>query len=235
MPPARKRASPTRPAVAGVALTHPDRVLWEEPGLTKADLAAYHGAVAERLLPHVAGRPLTLTRCPGGLGARCFVARRPWAGLHASVLRARIGGDEGVAVGDLAGVIGLVQAGVLEIHPWGATLADPERPDRLVVDLDPAEGMGFPAVVAAALEVRARLDAAGLAAFAKTTGGKGLHVVAPLVPEAPWDAVHAFARALAEGLAADAPDRFTRDRRTMRPMPRRSARRRSGRRCGLWP
>ncbi|KAA2234375.1 non-homologous end-joining DNA ligase [Salinarimonas soli] len=195
--------------VAGIALTHPDRVLWEGQGITKRDLARYHEAVAGHLLPHAANRPLTLVRCPGGSGTSCFFAKHPWAGLDPAVEAVRVGDDEAVAVRDPAGLVALVQAGVLEIHPWGATLADPERPDRLVIDLDPAEDVGFDAVRAAALEVRGRLEAAGLVGFLKTTGGKGLHVVAPLVPRAGWEEARAFAAALAGSMEHDAPSRFT--------------------------
>jgi len=210
MPAAAKRAPTPAATVAGVALTHPDRVLWEEQGLTKADLAAYLVRAADRLLPHVADRPLTLVRCPGGRQKSCFFARHPWPGMNPALGRARVGADETVVVRDAGGLAALAQSGVLEIHPWGATISDPERPDRLVVDLDPAEDLGFAAVMAAAREVRDRLAAAGLAPFLKTTGGKGLHVVAPLVPSAPWDRVHAFAGTLAEAMERDAPDRFLR-------------------------
>lgn len=207
---APRRAAPAARTIAGIALTHPDRVLWEEQGLTKADLAAYLEAAAARLLPHVADRPLTLVRCPGGRAKACFFARHPWAGMNPAIGRARAGEDEAVVVRDVAGLVALAQSGVLEIHPWGATLSDPERPDRLVIDLDPAEDLGFDAVAEAAREVRARLEAAGLAGFLKTTGGKGLHVVAPLVPGAPWDEAHAFAGALAQAMERDAPGRYLR-------------------------
>lgn len=113
-----------------------------------------------------------------------------------------------IAIDDLDGLIGLVQAATLEIHPWGSTLEDWERPDRIVMDLDPGEGVAWPRVIEAAREVKARLEAAGLAAFVKTSGGKGLHVVAPLKPHADWPAVKAFAKGQAEAMAADAPKLF---------------------------
>ena len=113
-----------------------------------------------------------------------------------------------VAINDLDGLMALVQSAVLEIHPWGTTVADWERPDTITMDLDPAEDVPWDAVIAGAAEVRQRLSDAGLAAFVKTSGGKGLHVVAPLKPKADWPAVKAFTKALAEAMAADAPDAY---------------------------
>ena len=120
-----------------------------------------------------------------------------------------MGEDEGLAIADLSGLLSLVQAGVLEIHPWGATLADPEKPDRITFDLDPDESVPFGTVVASAIEVREKLASLGLESFVKTTGGKGLHVVVPLAPAAGWDEVKSFAEAFATGLARDFPDRYT--------------------------
>ncbi|KAA2235555.1 DNA ligase D [Salinarimonas soli] len=196
--------------LAGVALTHPDRVLWPDQGLTKQGLAGFYAEIADWILPHVVDRPLALVRCPSGTEKACFFAKHPWAGMHEAVSRVRIGDEEGVAIHDLAGLLALVQAGVLEIHPWGASLADVDRPDRIVMDLDPDESVGFAEVIAAAREVRDRLGAFGLESFVKTTGGKGLHVVAPLTPAAGWDEVKAFTAALAEAMERDSPGRFTR-------------------------
>lgn len=197
------------PDPVGVPLTHPDRVLWPDQGLTKQGLAAYYAEIADWILPHVAGRPLALVRCPGGLDKDCFFAKHPWSGRHEGIERVRLGAEEGVAVRDLRGLIGLVQAGVLEIHPWGARLDHVERPDRIVMDLDSGEGVGFDAVIEAALEVRERLAATGLESFVKTTGGKGLHVVAPLTPSATWDEVKAFSASLARSMERDSPRQFT--------------------------
>jgi bifunctional non-homologous end joining protein LigD len=192
----------------GVRLTHPDRVLWPDVGLTKAGLAEYSAAIADDVLPHVADRPLSLVRCPDGVGS-CFYQKHAWAGIddrHIHVVGS--GSGEAVAIRDREGLFALVQASVLEIHPWGATAADPERPDRLVFDLDPGEGVAWAELVAGALDVRERLQASGFGAFVKTTGGKGLHVVVPIEPRAAWDEAKAFAKRVATGMSKDAPDRY---------------------------
>lgn len=199
--------------VAGVRLTHPDRVLYPRQGITKRGLAAYYEAVAARMLPQVAGRPLALVRCPQGRQRTCFYQQHAAPGMPASLARVTVpeagGTAEHVMVVDLAGLVGLVQIGVLELHPWGARADDLARPDRLILDLDPGPEVGFADVVTAALEVRDRLAAKGLASFVKTTGGKGLHVTAPLAPGPGWPEVKAFAKGLADSMAAEAPDRFT--------------------------
>jgi DNA ligase D len=197
-------------AVAGVRLTHPDKVLYPEQGITKQDLADYYLAVADRMLPHVAGRPLTLVRCPAGSEKKCFYQRHAGAGVPDELGEVTIAGfaEPYLYIKDAPGLIALVQMGVLEIHPWGARIDRPDRPDRIVFDLDPGEGLDFAAVTAAALEVRGRLEQHGLAAFAKTTGGKGMHVVVPIARRHTWPAAKAFAKATAERMAADAPERF---------------------------
>jgi bifunctional non-homologous end joining protein LigD len=152
---------------------------------------------------------LSLLRCPSGTSAKCFFAKHPWAGLTADVQRVAVGTEQPMlAVDDLAGLLNLVQAGVVEIHPWGSRADDLERPDRLIFDLDPGEDVPWGAVIAAAREVRSRLEALGLKSFVKTTGGKGLHVVVPIAPGAGWDAAKAFTRSVAEAMARDAPDRY---------------------------
>jgi bifunctional non-homologous end joining protein LigD len=197
-------------SVAGVALTHPDKVLYPGQGITKQDLADYYAAIADRMLPHVAGRPLTLVRCPAGSEKKCFYQRHAGSGVPDELSEIKIAGfDEPyLFIKDTAGLIALVQMGVLEIHPWGARIDRPDRPDRIVFDLDPGEGLAFADIAAAAQEVRARLEHLGLAAFAKTTGGKGMHVVVPIARRHTWPAVKAFAKATAEAIAADAPTRY---------------------------
>ncbi|MGF9756498.1 non-homologous end-joining DNA ligase [Microvirga sp. 0TCS3.31] len=199
--------------VAGVRLTHPERVLWEDQGVTKQELAEFYLDIGDWLLPHLVDRPLTLIRCPGGAEKKCFVQRHSWAGMSDHIHRTTIpdnsGTQEALTVADIQGVIALVQSGVLEMHVWGATLADLERPDRLILDLDPGEGVEWPRVIEGAVAVRERLKALGLESFVKTTGGKGLHVVVPLKPKATWNEALAFSRGIAEAMAADEPDRYT--------------------------
>jgi bifunctional non-homologous end joining protein LigD len=205
----RSRAKPE--GAMPVKLTNPGRLLWPEQGITKQGLAEFYAEIAPWILPHIAGRPLSLVRCPEGVGKDCFFQKHRWAGIGAGVRQVPVPGDEQpmLAIDDLAGLLALVQAGVLEIHPWGATADAPDRPDRATIDLDPGEGVPWERVIEAALEVRARLAADGLASFVKTTGGKGLHVVFPLRPETGWDALKAYTRDLAERMAGDHPDRYT--------------------------
>jgi bifunctional non-homologous end joining protein LigD len=216
---AAKRASPAKAVkagdveVAGIPLTHPERVLWEDQGLTKQELAEFYTGIAEWLLPHLVNRPLTLIRCPSGAQKKCFVQRHSWAGMnpaiHSTMVPDTSGKLEVLTVGDIQGVVALVQSGVLEMHVWGATLADLEKPDRLIFDLDPGEGVEWCHVIEGAFAIRERLKALGLVSFVKTTGGKGLHVVVPLKPKAPWKEALAFTRSMAEAMAKDEPDRYT--------------------------
>ena len=205
------RSSGTAGNVAGVKLTHPDRVLWDH-GITKQGLAEFYESIADWVLPHLVGRPLSLVRCPSGAGHGCFFQKHSWAGLSDHIRREMVrdeGGEEEVLyINDLPGLVSLVQAGVLEIHPWGSTIADIERPDRITMDLDPAEDVSWPDVIAAATDVRERLRAVRLESFVKTTGGKGVHVVIPLTPQAGWDEVKGFAHALALAMEADSPSRY---------------------------
>lgn len=207
-----KRTEPTTD-VAGVRLSHPDRVLYPDQGLTKIDLARYYQAVADRLLPHLRDRPLSLVRCPSGSDERCFYQKHLGEGFPTAVGRVEIAEKEGGTApygiaNSLAAVIALVQMGVLEIHTWGARRDRLERPDRLVFDLDPDAGLPWERVVEAARELRDLLDGLSLESFLKTTGGKGLHVMVPLLRRHGWDEVKNFSRAVAEDLVRRRPDRY---------------------------
>jgi bifunctional non-homologous end joining protein LigD len=198
--------------IAGVRLTSPDKVLYPEQGITKRELAEYYVAVSELMLPHAAGRPMTMVRCPTGREKKCFYQRHAGSGVPVQLKQVDIAGFEEsgayLYIEDARGLVALVQMGVLEIHPWNARTDRPDRPDRIIFDLDPGEGLTFPDVVAAAHEVRGLLDGIGLTSFAKTTGGKGLHVVLPIERRYQWPEVKSFAKAVGDRLAAAAPDRF---------------------------
>jgi bifunctional non-homologous end joining protein LigD len=215
---AKARAStPTKPqdsankvVVAGVALSHPDRVYWEDVGVTKQMLADYYQEVWEWMRPHATGRVLALLRCPDGQTAACFYQKHASAGVDAKRLHLvpEPDGDKSISIDDLAGLISLAQAGVLEFHARGSRIDNLEAAERLVFDLDPGPGVGWKDVVAAAREVRERLAALDLDSFVKTTGGKGLHVVLP-IRAVPWDDAKEFCREFATRMAADSPERFT--------------------------
>ncbi|MCC7345787.1 MAG: DNA ligase D [Variibacter sp.] len=209
---ARTARAPTSRAPKGAAgavrLTHPDRVYWADVGLTKQGLVDYYTQIWDWIAPHVSGRVLSLVRCPDGAEGTCFFQKHASAGLLEEHLRmVPEEGETVIAIDDLDGLIALVQAGVLEIHVRGSSIDRLEAANRIVFDLDPAPEVDWPQVKQAAREVRARLEALGLRSFLKTTGGKGLHVVAP-IENAPWDEVKAFAKSVAFGLAAESPQRF---------------------------
>jgi bifunctional non-homologous end joining protein LigD len=195
-----------------IRLTHPDRVLYPDQGLTKADLALYYAHVARFMLPHLVGRPLTLVRCPEGAGKQCFFQKHPKADTPEAIARVPIAEKKGkqdyMVVHDAEGLIGLVQVGALEIHTWASRVPDVEKPDQLVFDLDPDEGLPWTEVVTAATTLRARLDELGLTAFVKTTGGKGLHLVVPVEPDTPWDGVKAFTKSVVDAMVRDEPRKY---------------------------
>jgi bifunctional non-homologous end joining protein LigD len=192
--------------VGGIALTHPDRSLW--PGITKQDLAEYWQRVADAALPGLVRRPLAIVRCPEGVEGEHFFQRNGHASLPSAIREGRAEGLPYLAIDDATGLIALAQISAIELHAWGAREADPAHPDRLVFDLDPGEGVAFREVVEAALDLRGRLKRAGLTAFCRTTGGKGLHVVVPLAAEAAWAEVKAWCRAFAERVAREEPARY---------------------------
>ncbi|MBI2716371.1 MAG: DNA ligase D [Rhizobiales bacterium] len=206
--PIAKSATKTENKVGAITLTHPDRVYWDDVGITKRDLADYYTQVWKWMRPHVVGRPIALLRCPDGVGSQCFFQKHTSAGVateHLHLVPEK--SDKIISIDNLDGLIALVQAGVLEIHTRGSTIDDRERADRLVFDLDPGPGTNWRDVVAAAREVRKLLSELKLKTFVKTTGGKGLHVVLPIKPTS-WDEAKGFARAVAEGMAGNAPDRY---------------------------
>ena len=200
--------------VANVSLTHPDRVLDAHSKLTKRGLALYYAAVAEAMLPHLVGRPLSLVRCPEGGGTPCFYQRHAGGKLPTGVVgvpvKSRTSGktEQYIAVESAEGLVGLAQMGVLEVHPWGARTDALETPDRLIFDFDPGDGIVWEQLVAAAEEIRRLLEGFELESFVKWTGGKGLHVVAPVEANHRWDTVREFARGLAKEMEARRPDLY---------------------------
>jgi DNA ligase D len=201
-----------KPQARKVKLTHPDRIYWPDAGVAKEGLADYYAEVWPRIAPFIVDRPLALLRAPGGIEEQTFFQKHGWRGMNKEIGLFQDPNDktdeENIVIHDLDGLMALVQSGVLEIHPWGATTKNLEKPDMIIMDLDPGEGVSWSKVMEAAVEVKRRLEAAGLAAFLKTSGGKGLHVVAPLKPSAGWDEVKAFAKGLADDMAEDEPDRY---------------------------
>jgi len=200
-------------------LTNPDKELFEAgptgaSPVTKAQLATYYEMVAPAMLPDLAGRPLSVVRCPHGQAAECFFQKHPDPRGFPPELRIfeiteRTGPASYFAVENVEGLLALVQLGVVEIHAWNSHADAPELPDRIVFDLDPGPGVEWADVLVAARAVRDALCGLGLGAFAKTTGGRGLHVVTPIVPSHTFDPVRAFARALVDRLVEAAPERFT--------------------------
>lgn len=204
-------APAVRNTVAGVRLSTPERVYYPELGVTKSELAEYYEAMAERVLPGLAYRPLTLLRCPEGIEGECFYQKHANPSVPEAVARVRVRDDREpyAMVTDLASLISLVQIGVLELHVQGARADRLDRPDILVFDLDPDSAVPFARVVETARVLRAFLDELGLVAFVRTTGGKGLHVVAPLERRSGWDDVRAFTQGVARELVRLAPAQFT--------------------------
>jgi bifunctional non-homologous end joining protein LigD len=199
-------------AVAGVRLTHPDRVFWPEVGVTKLDLARYYEQVAPWMLPYVAERPLSLLRAPEGHTGERFFHKHVDKGWPDALQRVQVrdGGKlvSYVTVVDAAGLVALAQMGVLEIHPWGSRRAHLEQPDMMIFDMDPGEGVSWRRLVEATAHTRVFLHDLGLTSFVKTTGGKGLHVVVPIAPREDWDAVSTFTENVARTLARRDPELF---------------------------
>ena len=198
-------------AARGHKLTHPDRLYWPEDGVTKEGLADYYADVWKFMGPLVVDRPLALLRCPEGIVKQCFFQKHAWKGMNKAiklVIDPKDKDEPLVSIHDFDGLIGLVQGATLEIHPWGARSRNLEKPDYITMDLDPGDGVAWSKVIEAANEVRDRLEQAGLKAFLKTSGGKGLHVVAPLKPKAEWPAVKDFTKAIADAMAKDSPQKY---------------------------
>lgn len=208
----RKAESTRAQALDEVTITHPQRIVFGRLGVTKGDVAGYYGAMARWILPEIVDRPLSIIRCPAGVDQACFFQKHLAGNLGAHVrgisIRDSTGRQEYLCIDDATGLLELVQMNTIEFHPWGARADDPDRADRVVFDLDPGAGVQWAQIAAAARVVRARLEAAGLKSFVRTTGGKGLHVVVPLRPAEPWTRVRRFAGTFARAAAAAFPNQI---------------------------
>lgn len=206
-------ATPPTPELP-VKISSPTRIIDPTSKLTKGGLAEYYAAVAPILLPWLADRPISLVRCPQGRAKHCFFQKHDAGSfgehVHHVDIREKDGSVEPyLYVSDLAGVLACVQMGTIEFHGWGSRVADIEKPDRIVFDLDPDEGLGFDAVKRAAEHLKEQLADIGLTTYPMLSGGKGIHVVVPLAPEAEWPAVKSFAERFSRALAETEPERFT--------------------------
>lgn len=199
--------------LAGITITHPDRVISETGQVTKGELASYYHAVAPRMLPGIVRRPLSLLRCPSGIDAAdCFYQRSPGRGLGKDVHPFKFTHHgkqfEYLYIDDEKGLIQVAQMGAVEIHPWGAPIDAIDHPDRLIFDLDPAPDVPLAALKLAAQDLRLRLRNRGMDARLKTTGGKGLHVTVALDGKQKWPAIKSLAAGVAEEMREAAPEAY---------------------------
>ena len=201
-----------REEIGGISVSHPDRIIYPDTDITKAELARYYLAVADAMLPYVAGRPLSMIRCPEGIGEPCFfqrhIAREQSPHLYDTGIQVKDRHEDYLMIKDAQGLVTLVQWGAIELHPWGCLADNPDLPDKIIFDLDPDLDVAWQAVIDGALDVRQRMEEFGLESFLKTTGGKGLHITVPFKREFGWPAIKALARAVAESMEHDHPDRY---------------------------
>ncbi len=209
--PSVKRGSP---APLPTRLTHPDKILDPATGVTKEALARYYHAIAKYMLPFIADRPLTLVRCPDGSVKPCFYQKHKNQMIGGSfgtvtVVDKKTGKPEPyITLSKVETIVELAQIGVLEVHPWSACNDSLEKPDQVIFDLEPDDAVGWQAIVDSAIEIRKRLKSIGLQSFVKSTGGKGLHVVIPILPEQEWPAVKQFAHSFVLRMEKDQPSLF---------------------------
>jgi len=207
-----KSAAESSDTIAGVKLSHPEKLLYPEAKLAKRDLARYYESIGEWILPHVTDRPLSLVRCPDGWSGECFYQKHESKSVNPAVTRIVVpeGGGKAtyMAANSVSALVALTQWGVLELHPWGSRKPRLDRPDRLIFDFDPDDAVSWDELVSAVGVLRTLLGDLGLTGFLKTTGGKGLHVVLPIRATLDWDQAKGFAKAVADLMARTFPDRF---------------------------
>jgi bifunctional non-homologous end joining protein LigD len=200
-------------AVAGVHISHPDRQIFPEQGISKVELAKYYESIADWIVPHIEGRPLTLVHCPAGIASPCHYLKhaKQWGpnALRRVKIQEKTKVGEYLVADNIEAVVSLAQMGIVEIHTWNSTDDDVERPNRIVWDLDPGPEVTWTHVVAAAKVVRDVLKALKLEAWVKTTGGRGLHVVMPITPSRDWSECLGFSRAVSEAIERTDPQRYT--------------------------
>lgn len=208
----RKRTEADSEAVEGVRISNRDRIIAPDIGATKGELAEYYASIAPSIMPFVSGRPLSTVRCPRGRAEKCFFQKHRGDTMREPVgsmeVMEKSGPADYISIDSSPGLVTLVQFGVIELHPWACVQGEPEVPDVLTFDLDPGEGAPFDLVKEGARLVRKRLAERGLTGFLKATGGKGLHVVAPLRRGSSWEEVKAFSKDLARSVAREFPDRY---------------------------
>ena len=217
-PDPEKKPSSGKPAAggpvefAGVRLTNPHRILYQAQGITKAALAEFYARIGEKLLPYIDQRPLTIVRCPQGQQKKCFYQKHLTDQLPDSIkgipIKEKNKEEIYIMAEDVKGIVSLVQLGVLEFHPWGSRVERLEYPDMMIFDLDPGPGIDPLQLVEGCRMLKMRLDELGLKSFIKTSGGKGFHIIVPIIPENDWDDVKAFSGAVAKSLVRDYPARF---------------------------
>jgi len=199
--------------IEGIKITNPDKVMFDDPVITKADVVQYYKKVSERMLPYVSYRILSAVRCPKGITQTCFYKKHPGSdskGIDTIPIATSRGEMEDYFyIKNASGLISEVQRGTLEFHTWGSRVDELEMPDVMVFDLDPDEGMELSRVRQGVLDIKSILAELSLNSYLKTSGGKGYHVVVPLRPIVTWNTFHDFARRVAEVMEQKWPDRYT--------------------------
>jgi bifunctional non-homologous end joining protein LigD len=210
--PAKTETKPTAGEFLGIRLTHPDKVLFPDCGITKRDLAHYLEIASARMMPYVSGRLISLVRCPDGIGAEAFFQRHPGKGMDTAwkheVVKTTHGSEDYLYLTEPRAIVAAAQMSAIEFHIWGSLLKTLEKPDRIVFDLDPDEGLGFQKVKDTAFYLREVLGALGLRSLAMLSGGKGVHVVVPIRPQQDWPIVKAFAADLVARVVEEKPDLY---------------------------
>ena len=208
-----KKPSKEEDVVLGIKISNPDKIIFQDPVLNKIDIARYYEQVAERMMPYVGNRILSSIRCPKGIDEQCFFKKHPAKksqGIATIPIKNSQGQDEEYFyIENNLGIISEVQLGTVEFHVWGSQIDDPEKPDMMVFDLDPDEGMDLAQVRQGVKDLKSLLDSLPLISYLKTSGGKGYHVVVPFRPTVNWETFHDFAKSVAKAMNSRYPDRYT--------------------------